>query len=193
MDITVVIPTHPARMRNGMTQRAVGSVFEQSLPASGLIVEVDTHGEGAAPTRHRGLQKVTTPWVAFLDSDDQFKPNHLEVLTKGAEELKADYAYSWYDAVGFGSDPLPHFGKPFDPDNPSHTTITVLVRTELAQEVGFLTYNSYTEEVHSGEDWYFTLGCVAAGARIVHIPQRTWMYNYHGKNTSGLPVRGDAR
>lgn len=192
MDITVVVPTHPARLQNGMTKRAVGSVLGQSFTPSGLIVEVDRHGEGAAVTRNRGLQKVTTDWVAFLDSDDQMKQNHLATLVSGALSHDADYIYSWYEAVGFGADPLPHFGKPFDPENPTHTTITVLVRTELAKDVGFLNYNSYTEEVHSGEDWYFTLGCVAAGARIIHIPQKTWLYNYHGKNTSGFPVRGDA-
>lgn len=193
MSISVVIPTHPARVANGMTKRAVGSVLGQTHPATAIIVEQDLTRAGAALTRHSGLQKVTTEWVAFLDSDDQFKKNHLQVLFDCAMASGADYVYSWYDAIGFLSDPLPHFGKVFDPENPTHTTITTMVRTELAQSVGFQKHNDPTLEVHSGEDWYFTLGCVAAGAKIVHVPQRTWLYNAHGRNTSGQAHRGDAR
>lgn len=195
MDITVVVPTHPARLRNGMTKRAVGSVFMQSLPASGLIVEVDKYREGAAVTRNRGLQKVTTEWVAFLDSDDQLKVNHLETLVHGAQATGADYLYTWYEPIGFFRDPLPHFGKVFDPANPTQTTITTLVKTELAQEVGFrdVEPGRLIDGQRYGEDFQFTVECIAKGAKIVHIPQRTWLWNAHGLNTSGLPDQGDAR
>lgn len=195
MDITVVVPTHLARVRNGMTKRAVGSVLGQSHPVAGLIVEVDKYGEGAAVTRDRGLQKVTTDWVAFLDSDDQMKRNHLEVLVHGAQATGADYLYSWYDAIGFLSDPLPHFGKVFDPKNPTQTTITTLVRTELAQEVGFRNVEpgKLVDGQRYGEDFQFTVEVIAKGGKIVHIPQRTWLWNGHGANTSGLPTQGDAR
>lgn len=192
-EVTVVIPTHPARVKNGMTKRAVGSVLMQSHPSTSIIVQQDLTKAGAAETRHRGLMRVDTEWVAFLDSDDQFKKNHLEVLIKGAEETGADYLYSWYEAVGFNSDPLPHFGKVFDPENPTHTTITTLVRTELAQSVGFQTYFKPGEQPASDEDWQFTLKCLEAGAKIVHVPQRTWLFNHHGGNTSGMSTKGDAR
>lgn len=195
MDITVVIPTHSARIANGMTKRAIGSVLMQSYPVSGLIVEVDKYREGAAVTRNRGLQKVTTDWVAFLDSDDQMKKNHLETLAHGAQATGADYLYTWYDPVGFLRDPLPHFGKEFDPENPTQTTITTLVRTELAQQIGFRVPppGKLINGERYGEDFQFTVECVAAGAKIVHIPQRTWLWNAHGLNTSGLPNAGDAR
>lgn len=193
--VTVVIPTHPARVRNGMTKRAVGSVLGQTLPASAIIIEQDLHRAGAASTRDRGLRKVTTEWIAFLDSDDQFKPNHLEELMACAERTGADYVYSWYEAVGFGSDPLPHFGKPFDPLNPTQTTITTLVRTELAQSVGFREPppGATIGGERYGEDFLFTVECLATGARIVHHPARTWLWNFHGANSSGQPDRGDAR
>ena len=194
-DISVVIPTHPARVKNGMTKRAVGSVFGQTRPAAAVIVENDTLGVGAAVNRNSGLQKVTTEWVAFLDSDDQMRPEHLEVLLAGAHESEADYVYSWYEPVGFGADPLPHFGKVFNPERPTQTTITTLVRTELAQEVGFrnVTPGKLIDGERYGEDFQFTVEIIAAGGKIVHIPRRTWLWNYHGSNTSGLPTRGDAR
>lgn len=192
--VTIVIPTHPARVRNGMTKRAVGSVLGQTLPAAAIVVEQDLTRAGAAATRHRGLMKVTTEWVAFLDSDDQMKPGHLAALMGCAERTGADVVYSWYEAIGFGWDPLPHFGKPFDPATPTQTTITTLERTELAQAVGFREPppGALINGERYGEDFQHTVELVAAGALIVHHPERTWLWNCHGLNSSGQPGRGDA-
>lgn len=192
MYITVVIPTHGERIDNGMTAKAVGSVFQQTLPVSGLIVEVDQFHEGAARTRHAGLMKVTTPWVAFLDSDDSFYPHHLDALLDTALTEGADFVFShpvtWGGYNPFEAD----FGKPWDNDNPRHTTITTLVRTEIAQEVGFLDFNTPVGFGVSDEDYRFTINCMNAGARIVHCPEKTWLWNMHGRNSGGVPGQGDA-
>lgn len=199
-DVSIVIPTHPARLKNGMTKRAVGSAFGQTHKPDAVIVEVDKWKAGAPFTRNRGLQKVDTTWVAFLDSDDQLKTNHLSTLVAKAIELEgagtpADYLYTWFDPVGFYADPLGHFGKEFDPENPTQTTITTLVRTELAQSIGFREPppDALVDGQRYGEDYQFTIECVAAGANIVHIPHRTWLWNLHGGNTSGQPTAGDAK
>lgn len=193
-EITVVIPAHPARVANGMVKRALGSALMQSLMPSAVIVEIDLGREGAAITRDRALRKVTTPWVAYLDSDDQLKANHLRVLYDCAMRTGADVAYSWYDANGFGRDPLPHFGKVFDPEHPTQTTITVLERTALAQQVGFRNppEGALINGERYGEDFQHTVEMIAAGAHIVHEPVRSWIWNCHGANTSGLPTQGDA-
>lgn len=181
--VTVVVPYHPARACNGMLARAVASVQRQTLPHELITVE-DTRREGAAATRQRGLDQVTTEWTAFLDSDDEMDPTHLAQLLACAEQTGADYVYPWFRVCG-GSDPFPmFFGKPWDNLHPHSTTITILVRTELAQRVGF----------HGvGEDFAFTKGCVVAGAKIVHHPARTWTWWHHSRNSSGIPGRGDAR
>jgi glycosyltransferase involved in cell wall biosynthesis len=192
MYITVVIPTHGERLNNGMTAKAVGSVLEQTLPASGIIVEVDHIRRGAAETRHAGLMKVTTEWVAFLDSDDYFYPSHLDALAQAVYAEEADFVFShpitWGGYNPFEAD----FGKPWDNDNPRHTTITTLVRTELAQTVGFLNYNKPNGFGVSDEDWRFAIGCMEAGAKIVHVPEKTWLWNMHGRNSGGVPGQGDA-
>lgn len=201
LDATVVIPAHAARVRNGMVQHAVQSVMEQTVLPSALIVEIDHEGSGAAVTRNRGLQKVTTEWVAFLDSDDWFYPEHLKVLHAGARVHKADYVFSYYQ-VHFpdgrpwpANDPLGHFGKPFNNAAPHQTTITTLVRTELAKAVGFQDPpEGATIGGHrGGEDWFFTVGCAQSGARIVHVPRRTWAWTHHHGNSSGIPGQGDAQ
>src|SRR6202000_2030863 len=149
---------------------------------------------GAIATRNRALAHVTTPYVAFLDDDDEMLPEHLISLWSTKEMNDADYVYSYYPVVDPSGprrpdlDPLGTFGKPFDPKRPVQTTVTTLVRTELAQDVGF----SIPDDIpptpdgnRAGEDWAFTLGCVAAGAYIHHLPERTWLWHWHGMNTSG--------
>lgn len=199
-EITVCIPAHPARVTNGMMARAVQSVKNQLLPAADISIAIDETGQGAAATRQRALDKVTTEWVAFLDSDDLFYPEHLRVLAAGARIYRADYVYSYY-MVHFpdgrpwpGNDPLEHFGRPFNPRRPHQTTITTLVRTELAKAIGFqdVPPGALIDGQHYGEDFQFTVGCAEAGAHIVHIPRRTWAWVHHGANSSGIPGRGDA-
>ncbi len=200
LDITVCIPAHPARAANGMLDRAVQSVKNQLLPAADISIAIDETGQGAAATRQRALEAVRTPWVAFLDSDDLFYPEHLRVLAAGASIYRADYLFSYYMVHGPdgqpwpGNDPLGHFGRPFRNSAPHQTTITTLVRTELAKQIGFHEPppDSIVGGHRGGEDWHFTVGCAEAGARIVHVPRRTWAWVHHHGNTSGQPGRGDA-
>lgn len=191
--ITVVIPTIAPRRH--LLTRALDSVTRQSIrPIVDMVVEVseDTEHVGAAVTRQRGLEKVTTEWVAFLDDDDEFQPDHLEKLLTHALYMGADYVYSWYTVVG-GTDPFPeNFGRPWNPAAPIQTTITTLVRAELAKAVGFDTVPDGVlgEDGHRrGEDHRFTLGCQNAGGVISHLPERTWIWHHHGSNTSGMPDR----
>lgn len=192
--ITVAIPSHPARVTNGMLSRSLDSVHRQDHPAAAVALALDHQRAGAAVTRQLALDMVRTEWVAFLDSDDEFMPHHLGTLMRGAEESGADYVFGWFTCVG-GSDPFPqHFGKVWDSVNVRQTTMTVLVRTELAQEVGFMAAPGGAEigGQRWGEDYTFTLGCNERG-KIHHVPERTWFYHHHGKNSSGQSGRGDAR
>lgn len=178
-EVTVVIPFHAQRRLNGLLYRAVASVEAQTVPCK-IIVQEDVDRSGAATTRTRGLSQVDTPWTAFLDSDDELDPDHVEKLLKCAAETGADYVYPWFRVIG-GVDPFPmFFGRVFDPEVPNSTTITILVRTELAQRLGF----------HGPwEDWTFVNECIGEGAKIVHLPERTWTWHHHPENTSGRSDR----
>jgi glycosyltransferase involved in cell wall biosynthesis len=182
-DITVVIPTIPPRQ--DMLARAVASAVNQTLTPDALSVAVDTEHGGAAVVRQRALRTVDTVWVAFLDDDDWFFPQHLRTLMSIARDADADYAYSWFD----GNDPFPqHRGRQMDPANPHHTTMTILVKTELAKIVGFANHPD-ANVVWTGEDWLFTQKCIEAGAKFIGTDQVTWFYNVHSGNTSGLGSR----
>ncbi len=184
--ISIITPAHPARLRNGMLDRALRSVWAQTRPPQAVHVAVDTEGVGAAPTRQRALMAATTDWVAFLDSDDLFLPQHLDKLLRHALSTGADYVYSWFKILDPAGRILEH--------DPIETTVTTLVRTELAKQVGFFeaVEPGGTNPGHnSGEDRQFTLGCIRAGAKISHLVDKTWLWGHHGRNTSGLPFKGD--
>lgn len=183
--VGVAIPSIP--VRSGLLQRAVGSVLGQTYPIRQISISVDHERLGAAGNRQRALDGIAddTDWVAFLDDDDTFMPQHVEKLVNFARETGADYVFPWFEVVQ-GIDPFPqHFGKKYDVTVPTHTTITVLVRTELAKSIGFQRPPNGDGAGGSGEDWDFTLRCIEAGARIEHLPERTWYWYHNSGNTSG--------
>ena len=186
MTITVAMPSIPPRVGGDLFRHALYSVRKQTLPpAGGISVSLDVDKKGAAVTRQRALDAVRTDYVAFLDDDDYFYPNHLEKLLGLLQDNGADYAYSWFD----GNDPFPmHRGRQMDPADPHHTTMTVMVRTELAKEAGFVNHPD-ANEVWPGEDWNFTLRCLELGGKFIGTGDVTWYYRVHGRNTSGLASR----
>jgi glycosyltransferase involved in cell wall biosynthesis len=194
--ITVAIPSIPPRER--LLLRAIESVQRQTLPAAALSVAVDWAKQGAATNRQHALDGVATEWTAFLDDDDEFDPEHLEKLHGHAEDTGADYVYSWYRIVGWGGvvlehDPVfpaTHYSEPWDPAVPRHTTITVLVRTELAKEIGFVppVPGAQADGNVWGEDYTFTLEVNKRG-KISHLVDKTWLWHHDSGNTSGLSDR----
>lgn len=183
-DTTIVTPSIPPRAHT-MLPRALKSIADQTMPAAAVSVAFDLCKQGAAHTRQRALDAAQTPWVAFLDDDDTLYPPYLETLHQLQRDTGADFLWGWFD----GNDVFPqHRGRQMDPADPHHTTMTVLVRTELAKTVRF----TQREPMHadwSGEDWQFILGCVEAGARFAHTPDVLWTYQTHGSHTSGLATR----
>lgn len=181
--ITVCVPSIPPRA--GYLARALGSIAAQSRQADAMSVVIDRERNGAAVTRSRALAAARTDVVTFLDDDDTMNPDHLVKLRQFMADTGADFVFSWFDVVG-GIDPFPqHFGKVWDPADPTHTTVVTMVKTELAQSVGFVAPEGGDGAGGSGEDWSFTLGCLAAGAKIMHLPEKTWKWYHNSGNTSG--------
>jgi hypothetical protein len=186
-DLTVVTPTIPPR--DALLARAMQSVRDQTFPVHCVSLAVDTEHQGAAATRAEALKGVNTAWTLFLDDDDEFLSTHVAELVEHAEVSGADFVYSWFDTVPYGNDPFPTWfmTEPWDPALPRHTTITVMVRTELAKDVGF-DLRASTEEF-ANEDWQFILECNQRG-KISHLCNRkTWLWHHDSGNTSGLPTR----
>jgi glycosyltransferase involved in cell wall biosynthesis len=205
--VSVIIPVHKARIISGMLNRALTSVQAQTLLPDAIHIAIDNDHEGAAATRQQALMCAKTDFVAFLDSDDVFLPRHLEWLIGHQQKTNADFVYSWFKVLQQFADgstrvleedpvfPVSHYMNEFDPENPIETTITTLVRTGLAQEVGF--HELDRGQMNTGEDYNFVLGCVAREAKIRHLRRKSWLWCHHRThddkmgNTSGRPGVGD--
>jgi len=187
--ITVCIASHPARTKTWLMP-ALQSVLNQTRQPDAILVVNDIGAQGAGWTRRTLLEAVQTEWIAWLDSDDEWYPEHLEKCLNHALETGAVYVYPWFD----GGDPLGHFGLPFNPCTPHHTTMGHLVKTEIARRVGF--YDSQPGPF-SNEDWLYIVGISEIACRegliMSHLPERTWYYRQAGQNSSGQPGQGDAK
>lgn len=190
--ITACVAAHPARLQNGLLQAALASICSQTLQPRAVVVANDIDRQGAPWSRQACLDMVQTEWMAWLDSDDLWLPEHLEKLHRVAVETNSVFVFSWFNAP---HDPLGHFGRPFDPAHPHHTTITFLVKTELAKEVGFGA--TMGDGNFANEDWLHIVSlcniAVERGLKMTHLAERTWNWRMGAHNSSGLPTRGDAR
>lgn len=100
--ISVIIPTFN---RAGLLPRALASVLDQSRPADEIIVVDDgssdqtreliqtefptvslisQNNQGVSAARNRGVEASSGSWLAFLDSDDEWLPEKLEVQMQAA-------------------------------------------------------------------------------------------------------------
>lgn len=195
-DLTVLVTTIPTR-QDRLTV-ALTSIDQQTLKPGTVHVQNDLYREGAPVNRDRGIDEVKTKYVALLDDDDYFYPDHLEVLYITALETDADIVYSWFDIEG-GTDPFPeNFGKPWNPEKPVQTTVTVLAKTDTIRAAGG--YSNTTGIEHeelgdfaqgntAGEDFRMIFSANKQGAKIVHVPKKTWAYVHWNGNTSGQPDR----
>ena len=115
MSYSVIIPTYNCRLTIG---RCVASVFDQTMrPEKVFIVDdCSTDGTfdeikelarrfpleimrnqknlGAGLTRKMMISQVTSEFVAFLDADDFWDNNHIQILSQNIQEFASDIATS---------------------------------------------------------------------------------------------------
>lgn len=188
--VTVVIPT--IKPRKGILRRAVNSVMAQTYGVPPIEIAIDRNHDGAAVTRNRALRNARSEWVAFLDDDDYFLPNHLEVLLDAADSAEHDVIYTGCKVIGANFETIPmqeewgRFGKEFDAEilrQGSCIPVTSLVRTELAKQALFGPPDHDPTSWY--DDWGFYLRALDEGASFLHVPEVTWVWHHHGRNTSG--------
>jgi glycosyltransferase involved in cell wall biosynthesis len=109
--VSVIIPT---RNRPHLVVRAVHSALNQSLRDIEVIVVIDGPDEttlqilnqiddpklkvnmlpqhlGLSDTRNTGVREARSQWIAFLDDDDEWLPQKLEIQLQAAQKSKYDY------------------------------------------------------------------------------------------------------
>lgn len=191
-DITVVVAHIPTR--TALLQKALKSIDRQILKPASVIVIADPEHRGAAATKNEGLAAVRTPWVAFLDDDDQMLPTHLYTLRAAARDTAADVVYSVPlipENPGFVFSE-PQYFQPFDADvlrQRSYIQTTSLVRTELMREAGGFQCPPGSDY----DDWGAWLAMLDRGAKFHHVPEQTFVWHHWGYGQPGNPGNTSGR
>lgn len=63
------------------------------------IIVLETVGDGVSATRNTGLSIASGEYLCFLDSDDEYEKNFIEVMVKKMEETKTELVVCGYKKV----------------------------------------------------------------------------------------------
>lgn len=149
----------------------------RKVPYEVLFEELPEHG-GANAARRRGLELSTTELIAYLDDDDAFHRQHLEVLVDALERSGADFAYGQMQVLHPNGQPSHVIGS--EPPMLGQIGSPVVHRRRLLEIAAW-------GEPSPIEDWRMFDAWLEAGASWVFVPQVTYDYHAHER-----PVRSPA-
>jgi glycosyltransferase involved in cell wall biosynthesis len=206
LPVSVVIPAYN---REALISRALASVVAQRPSPAAEVIVVDDgstdrtaavagdlgarvirleHNSGAATARNAGIQAATQPWVALLDSDDEWLPHLLASLWP----LRGDHVLVTGSSLHVGDDPSrdriggPPARSPMLVSSPAalvfpHNFIAssgVLVRRDAILAAG-----GYRTDLRYAEDFDLWLRVLEQGTGVVS-PAVVSIYHTHGGQKS---------
>jgi hypothetical protein len=157
-----------ADVANALTDERVRYIYQEN--------------RGLSAARNTGIKHSTGKYLTFLDSDDQFLPEKLEVLVNVMEE-NPHFGFAAGQAIPIDEDDTP-VGEIFDvplPDdsrqlllgNPLHVG-SVMVERSWQEIVGF-----FDETLRSYEDWDMWLRLARAGCPMTYVARPVSLYRFH--------------
>jgi hypothetical protein len=157
-----------ADVANALTDERVRYIYQEN--------------RGLSAARNTGIKHSSGKYLTFLDSDDQFLPEKLEVLVNVLEE-NPHFGFAAGQAIPVDEDDIP-VGEIFDvplPDdsrqlllgNPLHVG-SVMVKRSWQEIVGF-----FDETLRSYEDWDMWLRLARAGCPMTYVARPVSLYRFH--------------
>lgn len=172
MEVTIAIATYGDEKWIDLAQnRAIPSAEEQRVPV------LHRHGETLAGARNELLEACSSPWVIFLDADDELDRKYVKYMSTGTADVRAPSVRRFANGRARRGTYMPkvyrHRHNCVGDCLPEGNWITVgaCARVDLLKEVG----GWGDEPVY--EDWALWLRCWKAGATFEAIPRA--VYGYH--------------
>lgn len=138
---------------------------------------------GIARATNAALLLAEGRWTAFLDHDDTLHPNALAATTERLVSDGSQLVYTDHDAMDeHGRRCAPYFKPDWSPDlflSQMYLGHLVVIDRTLVFQVGCL-----RPEMDGAQDYDLVLRCVAAGARISHVPEVLYHWRQHAGSTS---------
>jgi glycosyltransferase involved in cell wall biosynthesis len=211
--ISVIIPTHD---RPNWLMEAVASVQAQTLKDFEIILVVSnadqrthaavdqlctmrsvrairTKDATASAARNRGLESANGEWCAFLDDDDIWMRDKLNVQLSAAKATRAELVGCNYlrfnntgDIPNSGYDPRPEgltYAEALMLDNYIAGGSTPLVRTHVLHQLG-----GFDEQIVGAEDWDMWRR-VSWNYHVHFVDQVLVKYRVHDHNKSRDPSK----
>jgi glycosyltransferase involved in cell wall biosynthesis len=173
--MTFTLVTATMASRANLLAEMLTSVSQQSVPPANHIVMRDD-GRGFVGTVNRAVSLVDTDYFCLVDDDDLLLPNHVETLSKAITDF-SDIVWSWTDVQGRNWNPNQGY-EPGKLQSENYIPSNMIMRTSLWREMG-----GYRQGPKH-PDWDMLQRCESAGADFYNVPEVTWVYRFHGQNTS---------
>ena len=210
--VSVVIPTWN---RRDLIRQAIGSVAAQTFDCWELIVVDDgstddtaamvkamndarirlielDHSGVVGHLRNVGAAAAGAPWIAFLDSDDLWLPDKLQVQLGALKASAAGWCYGACEMLAPGGEVTPIRAGQFLPlsgdiledllsDRTGAYVGTLVVRRDLFQKVG-----GFDESLANREDLDFELRLAAIAEAVAVAEAVTRVREHEGRRTREL-------
>jgi len=191
MKISVVTPTW--QRHHLLISRCMPSVAAQTVPVEHVVVsdgpdetlrgllaeeavvyvEVAEHADDpcnyGARARNRGLEVATGDFIAYLDDDNAFRPNHVELLaTALANNPDRDFSYSQMLRHGIGDI------VGLEPPTYGWIDSSILMQRKDTH----LKFGLWPVPAPYAVDWELIRGWMSNGATWIFVPEVTVDYYY---------------
>lgn len=172
------------------------NAFARENPALRLRCVVQALNQGVSAARNRGIREAKGDWVAFLDSDDLWEPNHLELLVAKLREHDADIVFS--RAMKFKSEapekPVRNWAAAY---TSAEDIVRVMIRTNyilpsamMIRRDVLLEHGMFDEspQMQHAEDADLCWTLAASGRRFAFVPEYTCRYRQHAHSACAQKV-----
>ena len=121
---------------------------------------------------NKGLELVRGKWIAYIDDDDLWSPDHLEVMLARAYETNAELVHALSDVEDkpgqwriYGEPDFPTGRHPYKGRGQPHSA--VMYRSYL----NIFCYDPKSHEIDRCTDYWMWHRMARAGVRTAHLPQ----------------------